>query len=586
MLTAAPAQAAPPSIIGPGGWRDRHPDPDPELAAAPRAPRSTTSRSPRRTPSRPSWSTSRPSTASTRRSCSCPPARCYWRVRATGSGDPGWANAQFVRGTLDAPTMLGPTGALPQPDSPPLISWTPVQGALQYNLQVSTDPDFIDPTKIVTYTPTKTTSGINPVLAVPAVYYARVRATFAAGIVERLLRAHLVHDPGPGGRDPAEPSARRSGHRRGPGLESGPGRRDLPAPDRRRQRLRLAGRRPGQDHRHPVLAPEDDRQRLLLLASPPGGRVRQRPCVDRRRQVDLPARLARPGPPRVPRRQRDRRRPLLLPVEPERTHVERPGGPRALQQLHPRGEPLADVPEQRPALQHREHHLDPPERDEPVLAGGVRHVLLACHRARRLQQRRPSGHRPDQRRGAGVHLPPGRAEPDLAGRGPGHRDRPARDGPDADVGARSDRVPLQGHHHLRRRGFPHRSHGRHVVHADREAPAGLVLLAGSDLQHRRPAGHLVRLRHRIVHRGPAACRDQREPGPGQLTLRTALPHPEVAAGPRGGLLPALGQAFGQRRRTRRSTASSRTRPASPPTATTWIRGPTTGSSRRSTTTTA
>src|SRR5262245_19826131 len=111
-----------------------------------------------------------------------PPGDLWWRVRVSGTGDTGWSTAQFVRGSIAPPTMLGPTGVLQQPDTPPLISWTRVAGATTYNLQVSTDENFTDPTKITNYTPTRTTSAINPVLVVPNTYYARVQAVLSNGL--------------------------------------------------------------------------------------------------------------------------------------------------------------------------------------------------------------------------------------------------------------------------------------------------------------------------------------------------------------------------------------------------------------------
>ena len=111
-----------------------------------------------------------------------PAGDVWWRVRVTGSGDAGWATAQFNRSSLAAPMMLGPTGLLQQPDSPPLISWTPVAGATQYKLQVSTDGSFTDSASIINFTPVKTTSAINPVLAGPGVYHARVQAVLSGGI--------------------------------------------------------------------------------------------------------------------------------------------------------------------------------------------------------------------------------------------------------------------------------------------------------------------------------------------------------------------------------------------------------------------
>ena len=106
----------------------------------------------------------------------------HWRVRVTGSGDAGWANATFERGAIAPPTMLGPSGDLEQPDSPPLISWTSVPGAKLYNLQVSTDENFSDPNDITNYTPTRTTSAIDPVLVAPNDYFARVKADLGGGI--------------------------------------------------------------------------------------------------------------------------------------------------------------------------------------------------------------------------------------------------------------------------------------------------------------------------------------------------------------------------------------------------------------------
>ncbi len=106
----------------------------------------------------------------------------WWRVRVQGSGDAGWSTAQFTRAQLAAPTMLGPTGLLQQPDSPPLISWAPVPGATQYNLRVSTDPSFNDAGQTFTFNPVKTTSAINPNLSGPGIYYAQSRAVLNGGL--------------------------------------------------------------------------------------------------------------------------------------------------------------------------------------------------------------------------------------------------------------------------------------------------------------------------------------------------------------------------------------------------------------------
>jgi hypothetical protein len=111
-----------------------------------------------------------------------PAGDLWWRVRVTGSGEPGWSTAQFTRAPLDVPQMLGPTGLLKQPDTPPVISWTSVPGATQYKVQVSTDGTFVDTSKIINYTPVKTTTAINPVLSGPGTYYARVQAVLNGGL--------------------------------------------------------------------------------------------------------------------------------------------------------------------------------------------------------------------------------------------------------------------------------------------------------------------------------------------------------------------------------------------------------------------
>lgn len=181
LLVAAPAQAAPPNIIGPANG-----------VTVPQVPNLVWERQPDvarydvQVSTSDSFATRLVDTNTINSqytpTVQLPMVDLWWRVRVNGSGDAGWATAQFTRGTVAAPTMLGPSGVLKQPDSPPLISWTPVPGAVFYNLQVSSDAEFTDPSKILNFTPTKTTSGINPALAVPNTYYARVKADLGGGI--------------------------------------------------------------------------------------------------------------------------------------------------------------------------------------------------------------------------------------------------------------------------------------------------------------------------------------------------------------------------------------------------------------------
>ena len=236
-LAAAPAQAAPPNIIGPVGGETVPQIPNLQWQRLPDAAKYDVQVSTSDTFGSRLVDTNTVNSQYTP-TVQLPAGDLWWRVRVTGSGDAGWATATFKRAAIAAPTMLGPTGVLTQPASPPLISWTSVPGATQYNLQVSTDENFTDPTKITNYTPTKTTSAINPVLVAPNIYYARVQAVLSGGINTAFSPAHLLHDRGTECRGADQPAGGRGRHRHRPRLEAGAGRGDLPAADRRRHQLR------------------------------------------------------------------------------------------------------------------------------------------------------------------------------------------------------------------------------------------------------------------------------------------------------------------------------------------------------------
>jgi hypothetical protein len=72
----------------------------------------------------------------------------YWRVRAYGGTPPGagdWSNwSSFTRHWGSAPVLLEP-GATAVLTRAPVLSWAPVDGAEYYKLEVSSDPDFPDP---------------------------------------------------------------------------------------------------------------------------------------------------------------------------------------------------------------------------------------------------------------------------------------------------------------------------------------------------------------------------------------------------------------------------------------------------------
>lgn len=110
-----------------------------------------------------------------------PAGEIFWRVRAADStGTGAWATTSFTRSGVAGPTLMSPAdGAkLPQPTNAALLSWTPVNGATGYTIEIDDANDFIGAT---TYT-TKTSSYVVPNPQIKTTYYWRVRATLASGI--------------------------------------------------------------------------------------------------------------------------------------------------------------------------------------------------------------------------------------------------------------------------------------------------------------------------------------------------------------------------------------------------------------------
>ncbi|MGO4599716.1 hypothetical protein [Terrabacter sp. 2RAF25] len=110
-----------------------------------------------------------------------PEGPVYWRVRSVDSTGTGtWATASFTVLTTPPPVPLSPpNGAEPlaQPANPPLLSWTAVQGAVGYEIDVDVDTDFIGAS---TYS-TKTTSLVVPDAKADGTYNWRVRAQLSNG---------------------------------------------------------------------------------------------------------------------------------------------------------------------------------------------------------------------------------------------------------------------------------------------------------------------------------------------------------------------------------------------------------------------
>lgn len=109
------------------------------------------------------------------------PGTQYWRVRAVNSANEAssWNGDQFEQASIDAPSQLTPDGAqLHQPDEPPLLSWTGVQGATGYTVEVDTDLNFTSPTRYNT----QTTSIVVPLPLTVGPYYWRVTASLGTGL--------------------------------------------------------------------------------------------------------------------------------------------------------------------------------------------------------------------------------------------------------------------------------------------------------------------------------------------------------------------------------------------------------------------
>jgi len=106
--------------------------------------------------------------------------KIYWRVRASGpGGDSSWTSASFGRSPVAGPALASPAvdAQLVQPTQPALLSWSPVNGATSYTVEIDTADDFIGAT---THN-TQTTSLVVPSPDVATKYYWRVKGTLGNG---------------------------------------------------------------------------------------------------------------------------------------------------------------------------------------------------------------------------------------------------------------------------------------------------------------------------------------------------------------------------------------------------------------------
>ncbi|MBS45269.1 MAG: hypothetical protein CMH83_19295 [Nocardioides sp.] len=107
-----------------------------------------------------------------------------WRVRAVAVSDPGpWATAEFTRTAVSPPVQTSPEhlSSLSQPYEALEFAWEPVAGATAYELQIGSDPQFVDPALISTYTTPTTTYTLSQLAEVGTSQW-RVRAKLDTGL--------------------------------------------------------------------------------------------------------------------------------------------------------------------------------------------------------------------------------------------------------------------------------------------------------------------------------------------------------------------------------------------------------------------
>ena len=115
---------------------------------------------------------------------SSPTGEVFWRVAARNAdGESTPTTTSFFRAAMAGPTLTAPASgqSLQQPEDPPLLSWTPVQGAVSYTIQVDTDDSFVPPLTVDNKT-TATTSYLIPTPLIAQTYHWQVKATMGTGV--------------------------------------------------------------------------------------------------------------------------------------------------------------------------------------------------------------------------------------------------------------------------------------------------------------------------------------------------------------------------------------------------------------------
>ena len=111
-----------------------------------------------------------------------------WRVRAVDGGNAGqtWSRVGSFSLNSPRPTQKAPNDGASVVYSP-LMTWTPVSGAVAYDVQVSRDPGFAASATMLTTAQTAMVPAREHI-ATPGVHYWRVRANYGADSVGRVVK--------------------------------------------------------------------------------------------------------------------------------------------------------------------------------------------------------------------------------------------------------------------------------------------------------------------------------------------------------------------------------------------------------------
>ena len=229
-----------------------------------------------------------------------PGGTIHWRVRAVGpTGTSPWAEASYTRQALAGPAPQAPADGevLDSPQEPALLSWSPLNGAVQYTLEVGTDPQFVDSSRYTAYA-TQASSYVVPDPVVATEYYWRVKASLGSGVVTQWspVRSYTIGGLAkPVLESPADSSATNVVD---VVLDWEPvmGAKTYNLQISTDQNFNTIEHQRFCDHEHALLPAGHPEQRPVLLAGLTRRQRRQHPRLGRRRRLGVPAPLAETSP--------------------------------------------------------------------------------------------------------------------------------------------------------------------------------------------------------------------------------------------------------------------------------------------------